>query len=417
MKKRPHNNTVGEAGIPHSALRVPHSSFRRRHVLYLTAWNVHALHEGIVAYAEEAGWILDNSMCYSGEIPSGIRPDGVICRHAYRDDIINFTRSLDVPTVGFEHTDRLPVPRAYYDEEAIGAMAARHLAERGFKELCFLHLCFTPYQMPRMTGFRREAEAAGCRFTELRPAAKPESWHPAPGAAWEWLQEALARIEGPIGMMVTNDQIARPTIDALVDMGYRVPIQVAVVSAENDAMICNIAAVPISSVDTNTYKLGYEAAHMLDRIMAGEPPLSEALRVAPERVEIRNSSDIRATANEHASEALFYIWGHYMERIRVEDVAEGASVTRRRLQTLFQDHVGRTMQEEIARVRTARACHLLKTTGMKVNEIAAASGFSTSLHLHRTLQSALGMGPKEFREEGAMPDCGVVPASVWEPVR
>ena len=102
----------------------------RRHVLYLTAWNVQAVHEGIVDYAHEAGWILDNSMCYSGAIPAGIRPDGVICRHAYRDDIIDFTRSLDVPAVGFEHDDRLPLPRAYYDEEAIGAKAARHLVER-----------------------------------------------------------------------------------------------------------------------------------------------------------------------------------------------------------------------------------------------------------------------------------------------
>ena len=385
----------------------------RRHVLYLTAWNVHAVHEGIVAYAEEAGWILDNSMCYTGAIPDVTRADGVICRHAYREDIIDFARSLDLPTVGFEHDDRLPVPRAYYDEDAIGAMGARHLVELEFTELCFLHLGFTPYQMPRMTGFKREAEAAGCRFTELSPPKKPESWHPAPGEAWEWLQEALAGMDGPIGMMVTNDQIARPTIDALVHMGYRVPTQVAVVSAENDAMICDIAAVPISSVDTNTRKLGYEAARMLDRLMDGEAPSAEVLRVAPSHVEIRGSSDSRAIANLHASEALRYIWHHYWERVRVEDVAEGASVTRRRLQTLFQEHVGRTMQEEIARVRTARACHLLKTTSLKVNEIAEVSGFSTSLHLHRTLQSALGMGPKAFREEGTMPDLGAVPASVF----
>jgi LacI family transcriptional regulator len=387
----------------------------RRHVLYLTAWNVHAMHEGIVAYAEEAGWILDNSMCYSGAIPSGIRPDGIICRHAYRDDIIDFTRSLDVPTVGFEHDDRLPVPRAYYDEEAVGTMAARHLVEREFKELCFLHLGFNPQQMPRMAGFRREAEAAGCCFTELCPPRKPESWCPPPGEAWEWLQKALEPIDGPVGVMVTNDQIARPAIDALAHMGYRVPAQVAVVSAENDAMICNTAAVPISSVDTNTRKLGYEAARELDRMMDGEAPRADVLRVAPARVEIRKSSDIRAIANQHAAEALVYIWQHYLERLRVEDVAEAAAVTRRRLQTLFQEHVGRTMQEEIARVRTVRACHLLKTSNLKINEIAARSGFSTSLHLHRTLQSALDMGPKAFREKGTMPDLGVVPASVWEP--
>ena len=72
------------------------------------------------------------------------------------------------------------------------------------------------------------------------------------------------------------------------------------------------------------------------------------------------------------------------------------------------------MQEEIARVTAARACHLLKTTRLKVNEIALAAGFSTSLHLHRTMQQLAGMGPKLFREDGRMPDFGMVPASVWE---
>ncbi|MBL7077954.1 MAG: substrate-binding domain-containing protein [Kiritimatiellae bacterium] len=384
----------------------------RRTVLYLAAWNVQAVHEGIVDYAHEGGWILDNSMCYTGAIPDGVVPDGVICRHAYRADIIDFARSLDVPTVAFEHDDRLPVPRVYYDEEEIGAMAARHLIDRDFKVLCFLHLGFTPYQMPRMDGFRREAEAAGCRFVALSPPQPPKSWHPAPGEAWTWLEQAMGTFDEPIGMMVTNDQIARPTIDALAHMGYRVPTQVAVVSAENDAMICEIAAVSISSVEAATRRIGYEAARMLDRMMDGEAPDRETLRVPPTHVEVRESSDIRAIDNIHAAEALRYIWRHYREPMRVEHVAEEASITRRHLQTLFDKHVGHTMQEEIARVRTARACHLLKTSALKVNAIAAQSGFNTSLHLHRTLQTIVGMGPKAFRDSGEMPELGCVPASV-----
>lgn len=73
------------------------------------------------------------------------------------------------------------------------------------------------------------------------------------------------------------------------------------------------------------------------------------------------------------------------------------------------------MQEEIARVRTARACHLLKTSSLKVNDIAIQSGFNTSLHLHRTLQALAGMGPKAFRDSGTMPGQECVPATVSEP--
>jgi len=385
----------------------------RRTVLYLTQWNVQALHEGIVAYAHETGWILDNTMCYTGVIPEGVRADGIICRHSHDERIVDFTRSLGVPAVGFEGDDRLPIPLVYYDEEAIGAMAARHLIEREFKVLCFLHLGYTGSQMVRMTGFRREAEAAGCQFLELCPAKRPKTWHPPPGEAWDWLRKALEEIKGPVGIMVTNDQVARPAIDALVDIGYDVPTWVAVVSAENDPMICSIAGVTISSVDTNTRRMGYEAAHLLDRMMDGEAPARKTLRVTPTHVETRESSDIRAIANVHAAEALHYIWQHYREPIRAKNVVDVVGVTRRHLQALFRQEVGRTMLEETTRVRTARACYLLKSTALKIYEVAAQSGFSSSLHLHRTCQSAIGMGPKAFRESGTMPGFGVVPASVF----
>jgi LacI family transcriptional regulator len=388
---------------------------RRRLVLYLSAWSVQAVHEGIVDYAKQAGWILDNAMCYSGAIPHGVRPDGVICRHAFDSGIMEFTRKLKVPTVGFEHDDRLPIPRVYFDEEAIGAMAARHLLDRGFRTLGFVHLHFTPYQMPRMSGFKREAEAAGARFVELAPAVTPETWHPAPGPAWDWLREALSSIDTPVGVMATNDQIARPLIDALVDMGYGVPTEIAVVSAENDPMICEIAAVPISSVDTNTRRIGYEAAAMLDHLMDGDTPEKETRRIPPRRVETRASSDGLAIANVHAAEALHIIWQRYTEPIHVGEVAAFAPISRRRLQTLFLDHVGRTMQEEIARIRTAKACRLLKQTGLMVNEVAIECGFSTSLNLHRTFQTILGAGPKAFRESGTLPDLGVLPASAEIP--
>ena len=51
----------------------------RRTVLYLTRWNVQALHEGIVAYAHEAGWILDNT-CQStiGMGPKAFRESGTV---------------------------------------------------------------------------------------------------------------------------------------------------------------------------------------------------------------------------------------------------------------------------------------------------------------------------------------------------
>ncbi len=387
------------------------SHHKRRTILYLTAWNVQAIHEGIVSYAREAGWILNNAMAFSGDIPHDARPDGVICRHMFRPDLLNFMRQLDVPVVTFEQEERLPRPRVYYDEEAIGNMAAEHLLARGYRTLAFLHLHVAPYQLPRMDGFRRAAEAAGCRFLELSPPTQPATWHPSPGPAWQWLGDALAPHKEPVGIMATNDQAARPMIDALDAMGFSIPAQLGVIGAENDPLVCEIAAVPFSSVDTNTRLIGYEAARLLDDLMSGGTPTPKALHIAPRGVTTRASSDLPAIANRHAAEALHHIWQHYLEPLQVSDVAAATPVTRRRLQTLFQTHVGRSMQEEIARLRTGKACRLLLQTELKINQVAAVSGFSSGLHLHRTFQSVLGVGPKVLRERGEAPDLGLLPAS------
>ncbi len=384
----------------------------RRYVLYLTAWNVQAIHEGIVVYAHEAGWILNNAMCFSGQIPEDVKPDGLICRHSHNPQLLAFAQRLGVPTVGFEDDPRLPMPRVYFDEEAIGAMAARHLIERGHPTLAFLHLHFTPNQMARCDGFRREVERAGRRFVELAPKTQPRTWHPAPGPAWDWLDERLQEIGTPVGILATNDQIARPLVDALCALGYRIPEDVAVVGAENDPLVCDIAAVPISSVDTRTRLIGYEAARLLDRIMCGEVVDNGVLRIAPGHVVTRDSTDALAVANPHAACALRFIWDHYRDPIHINDIAAGIPVTRRRLQTLFQQELRRTMQDEVTRVRTAHACRLLARTSLKVNAVAQQSGFSTSLHLHRTFQNLLNTGPKAFREGGCrIPDLGVLPAS------
>jgi LacI family transcriptional regulator len=387
------------------AMNAKHPSAGRR-VLYLPGWNVQAVHEGIVKYAREAGWILDNTMAYSAEIPVGVRVDGIICRHSGEPRILDAIRDYDVPTVAFEHDERLPLPRVYYDEDAVGAAAAQHLIKRGFTNLCFLHLRwrYSSHQLERMAGFERTAKEAGLTCTELAPKRELPTWHPAPGEAWNWLKQELGDMDFPVGIMVSNDQIARVLVEALVDMGYRIPAQIAIVSAENDPLLCETGLVPISSVETCTSEMGYEAASMLDRLMDGGTPPKEPKLIQPHSVAARKSSNVMALKNIHAAEALHFIWENFRKPITVADVGHQVPLTRRRLQTLFVNHVGRTMREEIRRLRVAEVCRLLKTTDLKIGDIAARCGFTSGMQLHRTITAELDMCPRVFRAKGTLPD-------------
>ena len=374
-----------------------------RRVLYLSGWNVQAVHEGIADYARQAGWVLDNTMCYSAEIPRGVRADGILCRHAADGRIIDAAYSHGVPVVTFEADRRCDWPRVCYDELAIGEVGARHLIERGFQTLCFLHLRITD-QSQRIVGFRREVERAGRTFVELAPEVAPPTWNPPPGESWRWLREALCGLSMPIGLMVTNDQIARPLIEALLDMGRHVPAEIAVISAENDPLLCEVGRPAVSSVDTDTRRMGHVAAELLDGLMAGRPASSEPVWIAPRGVAMRSSTNVRALPNLHAAEALHTIWERFREPIRIEDVAEGIPLTRRHLQTLFREQVGCTMREELARVRLAEAGRLLVSTDLPVGDVARRSGFARGGQMHRAFAGSLGMSPREFRRGGQMPD-------------
>ena len=55
------------------------------------------------------------------------------------------------------------------------------------------------------------------------------------------------------------------------------------IGVDNDEIICNLCHPNLTSVDVNTYNVGYEAAALLDRMIAGEPAPEQPLLLAPRR--------------------------------------------------------------------------------------------------------------------------------------
>jgi len=51
-----------------------------------------------------------------------------------------------------------------------------------------------------------------------------------------------------------------------------VPQDVAIIGFENDEVACQFGEVPLTSVARNSWREGYEAAALLDRLMAGKRP-------------------------------------------------------------------------------------------------------------------------------------------------
>lgn len=104
-------------------------------------------------------------------------------------------------------------------------------------------------------------------------------------------------------------------LDLCRSCGVAVPEQIAVLGVDNDEVLCSVSFPPLSSIDPNSSRIGYEAAALLDRMMAGEPLEENAVWVQPGQVVARQSTDILAIDDPEAALAVRFIREHACQGI------------------------------------------------------------------------------------------------------
>jgi LacI family transcriptional regulator len=199
--------------------------------------------------------------------------------------------------------------------------------------------------------------------------------------------------------MAQSDHRAAYLLSACEAAGVSVPEQVAVVGVDNDEQACELAAVPLSSVDCNRELMAYRGAQLLDRLMHGGRKPRRPLTIAPQGVVVRRSSDVYAVADPATARALQFIRRHHCEPISVEDVIQASRTSRCGLYRAFRQHVGRPVGQEIDRQRVEHARRLLRETPDKLHAIARLSGFSGPEHFARTFRRVTGETPSAYRRQ------------------
>jgi len=80
----------------------------------------------------------------------------------------------------------------------------------------------------------------------------------------------------------------------------------------NDEIMCNLCDPPLSSIVLSLEKAGYEAASVLDQMMAGRAvPPNTIIKVEPTHVVTRQSTDILAIEDQDVAEAVRFIREHW----------------------------------------------------------------------------------------------------------
>lgn len=137
--------------------------------------------------------------------------------------------------------------------------------------------------------------------------------------------------------------------------------------------------------------LGREVAMLIARWLVvfvrragGQSQFSAQLAVqAAERAPIR---DLQAWIVEHPDEAL-----------DVPAMARRAAMSVRHFTRVFRAEVGVAPAAYVERVRVETARRLLETTGMSIDRVAEAAGFTIPESLRRAFARRVGLSPREYR--------------------
>lgn len=95
--------------------------------------------------------------------------------------------------------------------------------------------------------------------------------------------------------------------------------------------------------------------------------------------------------------ALTYIERHYMEKLKLSDVAEHTYVSQWHLSKLLNRQTGQSFSDILNKVRIDKAKELLKDPSLRIGDIAEEVGFLDMAHFSRVFKKVEGISANEYR--------------------
>lgn len=293
------------------------------------------------------------------------------------------------------------LPTVVADNFAAGQLAAEHLLDNGLRRLAAiglgpdqLHFCDL-----RVAGFvsRIKQEGLPCETAPsswglehwARAAKTPEQ----PSAPRQW----LCALPKPVGLFLATHTLVPLVVPLCLAAEIRIPGELAVIGADNDTIHYESMRPHVSSIALNGQAVGYEAARVLEQLLAGGKAPSKPILISRAEVVVRDSTQMKRSQQALVSQALDYINGHYHRPLYMEEIAANLGVSQRELRRLFVEKRGRSLLEEITRVRIAKAKKLLQTTRLPVAEVARRCGFERREYFASIFRRHTRQTPRAYR--------------------
>ena len=330
---------------------------------------------------------------------AAIKPNGVIAQLGNKN-LADALHAWGKPVVSVSSIrDERRFPGIRLDDRKIGKIAAEHFMERGFRRYAFLGQKGRHNSEMRLAGFQHAIAERGFQAEVFRVKGEPsqlrtEEWTPLDDLLTPWLRE-LGR---PVGLFCHNSYYARDVARTLRNLGIRSPEDIAILSTDDDPVLCGLESPPISSILQPGERMGQEAAGLLELMLGGGVLDLEPMLLPPVGIITRQSTEVLASDDPIVNEALGFITRNAGRAISVPEVAKHTGCDRRNLERRFLAALDIGPGKSIVEAHLRRAEQILRTSDLALSEVAELSGFSNSSRLSEAFRRVRGTTPSAYRK-------------------
>ena len=364
------------------------------------------LTKGIVKYSKEHGpWVFCKMPLFYREI-FGVKgiikfakewgADGIFARMSNDQDvkkILDANIHLIVEDYKERFTGIANITGGYTET---GKMGAEYFIKKGFKNFAFYGFKNIVWSRERFEGFQNHLLQNGFQVDHFNQdnLADNELWYYKPSLLSQWLQS----LPKPIAIMACDDERAQHITEACKHAKIQIPEEIAVLGVDNDQMTCSLSDPPLSSINLDTDKGGYEAARLMDMMITNKKTKVQNIMVTPTHIVTRQSTDITSADDQYIARALKFIHQNIDDKINVADVLKVVPLSRRSFEKRFLDITGVAVYKYIYNLKIQKFALRLLETDKTVSEIALEAGFTESNNIARQFKLVKGCTPIEYRK-------------------
>lgn len=290
-----------------------------------------------------------------------------------------------------------PLVQIRCDNKEVAIAAADYLLSKAPQAFAFVNAPGNPpWSTSREVSFKAHLEEHGHASIIWRSKRNTSSGT-FPRSFKKWLREL------PYGTAIfaANDSIARYILNICLENKLEIPERYLVLGVDDNHLICETSTPSLSSISLAARETGFKAAQLLEKMMHGySPPPNFTLTYGVRNVVERQSTTtltrdtlierIRSFSNNRLSVGLG-------KTITIPELVTALAISRRSLEVFFKQKTGRTLHDEIIRLKLEYAKKLIVQTQDKLELISSSCGFANSSHLCLLFKKHFGKSPSHFR--------------------